>query len=231
MPVRTMESAAPRTRSSLTLQANLFQLFQPIGGVRASPLSSAHSGMAAKTNPMTNANRFMAPAIISAPLRSLVQKISLYLRHRPPILEQRLRIHRKPCYQLRQFRRPRFCLFNRPRNDKGLKPQKLSNRRSFRDSNPRGIRCNRCESRQRQLLTLELLHHVHKLLRLFPHAQPPVRQRRPFRLPKSHSPYTFPCLPNGHTAPRQCLSCRPDKAPRPRNVLYGVLSSLNRISR
>src|ERR1700691_30064 len=41
MPLETMASAACLIRSSLTLQANLFQLFQPMGGVRASPLSSA----------------------------------------------------------------------------------------------------------------------------------------------------------------------------------------------
>src|SRR5882762_2969423 len=35
MPDLTMESAAPRISSSLTLQANLFQVFQPMGGVRA----------------------------------------------------------------------------------------------------------------------------------------------------------------------------------------------------
>src|ERR1035438_4586596 len=42
MPVLTMASAASRIRLSLTLHANLFQLFQPIGGVRAKPLSSAN---------------------------------------------------------------------------------------------------------------------------------------------------------------------------------------------
>src|SRR6185437_13324758 len=41
MPLATIASASLRMRSSLTLQANLFQLFQPIGGVLASPLSSA----------------------------------------------------------------------------------------------------------------------------------------------------------------------------------------------
>ncbi len=43
-----MASAIPRTAASSTRPANLFQLFQPIGGVRASPLSgtlwSAGSG-------------------------------------------------------------------------------------------------------------------------------------------------------------------------------------------
>src|ERR1017187_3951353 len=41
MPFFTMAPATPRTASSETSQANLFQLFQPIGGVRARPLSIA----------------------------------------------------------------------------------------------------------------------------------------------------------------------------------------------
>src|SRR5580704_2446979 len=48
MPLETTASAACLIRSSLTLQANLFQLFQPIGGVRASPLSSACILLAAR---------------------------------------------------------------------------------------------------------------------------------------------------------------------------------------
>src|ERR1039458_10820884 len=41
MPEVTMASAIWRIRSSLTLQANLFQLFHPIGGVLASVLAAA----------------------------------------------------------------------------------------------------------------------------------------------------------------------------------------------
>src|SRR5688500_18440031 len=41
MPLLTMASAICRTNASVTLQLNLFQLFQPIGGVRASPLFRA----------------------------------------------------------------------------------------------------------------------------------------------------------------------------------------------
>src|SRR3954471_19466169 len=37
MPDLTIASAMPRTSSSLTLHPNLFQVFHPIGGVRASP--------------------------------------------------------------------------------------------------------------------------------------------------------------------------------------------------
>ena len=39
-----MASAVSRISRSETLQANLFQLFQPMGGVLASPLSRAHAG-------------------------------------------------------------------------------------------------------------------------------------------------------------------------------------------
>ncbi len=40
MPVATIASAVSRTICSLTLQANLFQLFQPIGGVSARPFGA-----------------------------------------------------------------------------------------------------------------------------------------------------------------------------------------------
>src|SRR5947209_4483869 len=40
MPLETIASAVCRTVCSFTLHANLFQLFQPIGGVSASPLGA-----------------------------------------------------------------------------------------------------------------------------------------------------------------------------------------------
>src|SRR4051812_47411293 len=40
MPELTIASALSRTICSFTLQANLFQLFQPIGGVSARPLGA-----------------------------------------------------------------------------------------------------------------------------------------------------------------------------------------------
>src|SRR5579864_2685108 len=43
MPDLTIASAIPRTSSSLTLQANLFQEFHPMGGVSARPLETADS--------------------------------------------------------------------------------------------------------------------------------------------------------------------------------------------
>src|ERR1700691_4494890 len=44
-----MASAAPLIKSSLTSHPNLFQLFQPIGGVSARPLSEAFAGSALRT--------------------------------------------------------------------------------------------------------------------------------------------------------------------------------------
>src|SRR5688500_16895989 len=41
MPLATIASAICRTRVSLILHPNVFQLFHPIGGVRATPFSSA----------------------------------------------------------------------------------------------------------------------------------------------------------------------------------------------
>src|SRR4051812_37964730 len=41
MPDETMASAVARTVASLTLQANLFQLFHPIGGVSAMPFGAS----------------------------------------------------------------------------------------------------------------------------------------------------------------------------------------------
>src|SRR5690349_6095293 len=52
IPDETIASAAPFTRSSLTLQPNLFQVFHPIGGVSAKPLDG---GVCAKVMAETNA--------------------------------------------------------------------------------------------------------------------------------------------------------------------------------
>jgi hypothetical protein len=53
MPDFTIASAIPRTNSSLTLQANLFQVLNPMGGVGASPLDTALSS--ANIAPLSNA--------------------------------------------------------------------------------------------------------------------------------------------------------------------------------
>src|ERR1043166_2706069 len=49
MPVRTMASAISRTIASVTWPWNLFQLFQPMGGVLASPLFFTGAGMSTFT--------------------------------------------------------------------------------------------------------------------------------------------------------------------------------------
>jgi len=46
MPLATMASAVSIINLSLMLHLNLFQLFQPIGGVRASPFSSPSQRLA-----------------------------------------------------------------------------------------------------------------------------------------------------------------------------------------
>src|SRR5258707_11920855 len=56
-----MPSAMDFKRSSLTLQPNLFQLFQPIGGVRATPLSHALASVAANKIARTPIARMTAP--------------------------------------------------------------------------------------------------------------------------------------------------------------------------
>ena len=49
MPLVTIASAIWRISVSLMLQPKVFQVFQPIGGVRATPLSSACAGRGATT--------------------------------------------------------------------------------------------------------------------------------------------------------------------------------------
>jgi hypothetical protein len=50
MPEETIASAVSRTSDSETLQPNLFQLFQPIGGVFASPSNFWPYALEAKNN-------------------------------------------------------------------------------------------------------------------------------------------------------------------------------------
>src|SRR5262252_11032343 len=59
IPLETIASAMDLIISSLTLQPNLFQLFQPMGGVSATPLSHARACGTAQTMEKTakkNAN-------------------------------------------------------------------------------------------------------------------------------------------------------------------------------
>src|SRR5207302_8268481 len=67
MPLLTRASAADLTRSSVTLHAKRFQLFQPMGGVRARPLSRARADGAHRKNPKNkeSARRFVSLAKFS----------------------------------------------------------------------------------------------------------------------------------------------------------------------
>src|SRR5260370_19028332 len=71
MPLLTRGSAAELTRSSLTLQAKRFQLFQPIGGVRAKPFSRARpAGMEPRNDrnkSKINKHNFLRRVLISSP--------------------------------------------------------------------------------------------------------------------------------------------------------------------
>src|SRR5947207_8375588 len=67
MPLLTRASVADLTRSSVTLQPKRFQLFQPMGGVRARPLSRAREDGAQRRNPkkMESARRLIFFARVS----------------------------------------------------------------------------------------------------------------------------------------------------------------------
>src|SRR5450759_3938572 len=56
MPFALIAVATSRMSLSLTLQPNLFQLFHPMGGVRARPLSSARSAWRAEMETTTMAH-------------------------------------------------------------------------------------------------------------------------------------------------------------------------------
>src|SRR5690348_17230952 len=62
MPELTIASAVLRTTCSLTLQANLFQLFQPIGGVSASPFGALLTTSCVVSAIAGAASRFTASA-------------------------------------------------------------------------------------------------------------------------------------------------------------------------
>src|SRR5579862_6059736 len=72
MPEETMASAACLIRSSLTSQANLFQLFQPIGGVRARPLSSARRAGAAASRARAAIPKAARPANVFMTMLSVI---------------------------------------------------------------------------------------------------------------------------------------------------------------
>src|SRR6266568_6347358 len=61
IPDLTIASAIPRTSSSLTLQANLFQVFHPMGGVSAWPFETGFS--CANTDAANDKNRKIASCL------------------------------------------------------------------------------------------------------------------------------------------------------------------------
>src|SRR5450755_255726 len=85
MPDLTMASAICRIMSSFTLQPNLFQLFQPMGGVLANDLSWAASsdGAISRLNiairTWTLADMFMSSLTLS-PIRSIGARLSARTR-------------------------------------------------------------------------------------------------------------------------------------------------------
>src|SRR6267378_256656 len=80
MPLLTRASAADLTRSSVTLQAKRFQLFQPMGGVRARPFSRACTGRTeprnARNKSKINERNFLRRALISSPAPIVFSKNS-----------------------------------------------------------------------------------------------------------------------------------------------------------
>src|SRR5438477_12249612 len=81
MPVETSAFAVASSSDSLTLQPNLFQLFQPMGGVAASE-SAAPAGVPASRRQTTSSMRIHSSA-------SDVDRTSVgpYLDHAPELLE------------------------------------------------------------------------------------------------------------------------------------------------
>jgi hypothetical protein len=79
MPELTIASALLRTICSFTLQANLFQLFQPIGGVRARPFGPF---------PMTSwvVSAVAAEVTLASANRQANQCSALLIHPSPPLL-------------------------------------------------------------------------------------------------------------------------------------------------
>src|SRR3954469_24239141 len=81
MPVETRASAVALSRDSLTLQPNLFQLFQPMGGVAARP-SAARAGAPARRRRPTSSMR-----IRSSAWTSMATSVGTHFDHAPELLE------------------------------------------------------------------------------------------------------------------------------------------------
>ena len=75
MPELTIASAVSRTICSFTLQANLFQLFQPIGGVSARPF-----GALLTTSCVVSANTGCGTKVLA---QDRAARAFTYARHSP----------------------------------------------------------------------------------------------------------------------------------------------------
>src|ERR1035437_9617753 len=78
MPLDTIASAIARTEASSTFPANLFQLFQPMGGVLASPLSgrSARAGNGSGAGGIVASLVVFSATAVTTPLRPWIVNIS-----------------------------------------------------------------------------------------------------------------------------------------------------------
>ena len=79
MPLDTIASAIPLTEASSTLPPNLFQLFQPMGGVLASPLSgrSLSAGSGSGAGGIVASLVTLSPTDATVPFRPWLVSISL----------------------------------------------------------------------------------------------------------------------------------------------------------
>src|SRR5438309_9593683 len=114
MPLATIASAASLISCSLTLQPKWFQLFHPIGGVRASPLSrAARPGPGATTGAMSSTAsnglaRRECTAAFSLVSRALVlERVVIHVQHGEP-----REMRGEPC----QEGRVALCLARRPQH-------------------------------------------------------------------------------------------------------------------
>src|ERR1700678_3813891 len=88
MPLPAMASAAPRTSAAVTLQAKWFQLFQPIGGVAATPESTALPAKDAANRKLIRMKCFIF-IVLSPPGKVIRLRESYPLLRRGPRLDGR----------------------------------------------------------------------------------------------------------------------------------------------
>src|SRR5437870_1264896 len=132
MPLATIASAASLISCSLTLQPKWFQLFHPIGGVRASPLSRAarapRPGPGATTGAMSStasnglARRECTEAFSLVSRALVLERVVIHVQHGEP-----REMRGEPCQEVRVAlslaRRPQHLRERaRPRERHVLRP-------------------------------------------------------------------------------------------------------------